>query len=247
MTLSETLMHTAKYRQYGLLADLGHTLSEVRYAVSMKRSFLENLSELRELREELSRVESAAMRASDQVFAMLDTLDETGNHKRDPLGESDVQALGKLDRQLVEVSRFLRERAAELNPVMQAKVEDPADPLVDYEILARIDYILHDEDPEYDGDDDTILTTREESLKGRHRLPDREIPFGTGALPDSEPCCWLFHDLHDHSAGLRAPALALRDCLRIGKIFIDVQVWHQYAFDLDKNEWTKRRNGGLQS
>lgn len=47
----------------------------------------------------------------------------------------------------------------------------------------------------------------------------------------AEPHCWLFHDLNDHAYGPASPMLSLEDCLRIGRIHVDVQIWQQYVFD----------------
>ena len=49
---------------------------------------------------------------------------------------------------------------------------------------------------------------------------------------DGEPHCWLFHDLYDHSYGFSKPCVPLRDCLRIGKVWVDVVIRQQYCLDI---------------
>jgi hypothetical protein len=53
---------------------------------------------------------------------------------------------------------------------------------------------------------------------------------------DGEPHCWLFHDLYDHSYGFSKPSVPLRDCLRIGKIWVDVVIRQQYYLDRTSSE-----------
>lgn len=161
-----------------------------------------------------------------------------------PLSEDEIGRLLALNRQLMGLSHHLRSVANDVTPRLDAKVADPNDPMVDYEIEVRLDYQLREDDPEHDEDDDNYLTTRTESLKHacmmeREDFADPSLPAGLLA----EPHCWLFHDLYDHDQGPQSPRLSLRDCLRIGHIWVDVQVWQQYLFDAQGEPpcQTKRR------
>lgn len=155
---------------------------------------------------------------------------------RDSLSDTDIQQLLVLNRQLRNIDPFLQSVANDVRPRMEGKLADPNDPMYDYEIEARIDFILREDDPEYSEDDDNILTTRDESLKSPE-CPWPDEPRGYGNHGSSsgvwaEPHCWRFHDLYDHAYGFESPCLSFRDCLRVGKIFIDVQIWQQYSFDI---------------
>ncbi|MDP1635258.1 MAG: hypothetical protein Q8L69_11335, partial [Gallionellaceae bacterium] len=55
----------------------------------------------------------------------------------------------------------------------------------------------------------------------------------------AEPHCHLFHDLYDHSYGVEQPSVPLRDCLRIGTVWIDVVIRQQYCLDLETGKWDK--------
>jgi len=123
--------------------------------------------------------------------------------------------------------------ATEVSPRLAAKVADPNDPMYDYEIEARLAFIMREEDPDYDEDNDNILTTRNETLK--HLRPDESENFAETIGPkglQAEPHCWRFHDLYDHEYGADSPSLSFHDCLRISKVLVDVKVCQQYDFDV---------------
>ena len=57
-----------------------------------------------------------------------------------------------------------------------------------------------------------------------------------------EAHCWLFHDLYSHSYGSYQgnddmKELSLQDCLRVGSIWVDIEVRHQAFLDIDSGEW----------
>ena len=149
------------------------------------------------------------------------------------LNDAEISQLLALNRRLRAINPLLRSIANDVTPRLEAKLADPNDPMYDYEIEARLDFILREDDPDYAEDDDNILTTRSESLKCLKS--DRDMNFSEGIGPgalEAEPHCWRFHDLYDHEYGEDAPCLSFHDCLRVGKIFIDIQVWQQYDFNL---------------
>jgi len=165
-----------------------------------------------------------------------------------PLSEGEIGQLLTLNRRLKDVASHLLSVAGDVTPRLEAKVADPDDPMYDYEIEARIAYQLREDDPDYDEEDDNYLSTRTEYLKHSSRLEEED--FGEPGLPAAllaEPHCWLFHDLYDHSYGPELPQLSFQDCLRVGRIFVDVQVWQQYVFDAQgeppcdiKRRWLNR-------
>lgn len=113
----------------------------------------------------------------------------------------------------------------------------------DYEVEALIDYELREDDPEYDDTDDNPLASREENFNCTVIFdPDQywcELLPGQESAVYGEPHCRLFYDLYHNHYGGKRRSLSFQDCLRIGKIFIDVQVQQQYCFDLEKGEWIK--------
>lgn len=150
-----------------------------------------------------------------------------------PLAESEVRQLVALNSQLMDVTQHIRSVADDVRPRLQTKLADPDDPMVDFEIDARIDYVLREDDPDYAEEDDNYLSSRTESVK---ELPvlDWECPAGSDVPQGlkAEPHCWLFHDLYSVGYGRASPRLSFKDCLRIGTKLVDVQVSQQYRFDM---------------
>lgn len=167
----------------------------------------------------------------DAMFEADDMLIEKS--RSTPLSDSEVNHVLRLNRQLTDLTRFLISAADDVTPRLEAKLADPNDPMQDYEIDARIDYVLREDDPEYAQDDDNILTTRTEPIQllFEHNGTDWGYkPMQAGLT--AEPHCWLFHDLYDMSYGRESPKVSLRDFLRIGTILVDVTILQQYAFDV---------------
>lgn len=224
------------------------TLTELRKLDGwMRRSKTRLCGMARELRSagkglpsEFAEVHSAVVRCQESIqelSAKLDAAYEANETLRDywwdeSLTDDDIHQLLALNRQLRDIAPFLRSVADDVRPRLESKVADPNNRMYDYEIEAQIDFILREDDPEYDEDDDNILTTRNESLRRQtegHRIDYERIgPDGLRA----ESHCWHFHDLYNHDYGEESPSLSFRDCLRIGTILIDVQVWQQYSFDV---------------
>ena len=168
------------------------------------------------------------------------------NEKR--LTDTETIQLLALNRRLRAIDPLLKSIAEDVTPRLEAKLLDQNDPMYDYEIEVRLDFILREDDPDYAEDDDNILTTRSESLK--YLRSDGTLNYSEGIGPDAleaEHHCWRFHDLYDHDYGEDAPHLSLHDCLRVGKIYIDVQVWQQYDIDLTNLPTTDLSSIGARS
>lgn len=189
-----------------------------------------------ELPAEIADMGAALAACQDSIEGLYEKVEATLLRKADdetPLTEAEIDQLLALNRRLRAVDPFLKLIADDVTPRLEAKLADPTDPMFDYEIEVLLDFILREDDPEYQDDDDNILTQRRDSLK---RLEtDLHADFTPPWCPaglQAEPHCWRFHDLYDHEYGVESPRLSYRDCLRIGSIWIDVQVWQQYDFDL---------------
>ena len=144
-----------------------------------------------------------------------------------PVEEKQLLAL---NQQLTVVTRHLRTVLNEVAPALEAKLADPADPMCDYEIDAHIWYHAHDDDPEV-ANDDSLLFEAEYLMKNNVQWEEVEqtyLPIPAGLLV--HPHCTLFHDLYTKSDGDNFQNLSFRDCLRIDRVLVDVQVAYQYAF-----------------
>lgn len=164
------------------------------------------------------------------------------------LTAAEERQLLALNRQLLDVTRHLRTVVDDVNPRLEAKRADPSDLMYDFEIEVRIDYQLREDDPDFVEDDDNFLTTRTASVKpSLFHLEDEvceQSYLPAGLLV--EPHCALFHDLYGHDHGVEAPSLSFKDCLRIGRIFVNVQIWQQYEFNAQSAQPcdAKRRRSG---
>lgn len=218
-SLSDRLKHTSPFRPY----------------------IKKDLAAFPEVLEKLSNIEDAIGSALALIKRLRSEAPEHGN-EHTVLKECEVERLLHLNRQLKTIARHLHNTALDVTPHLESKLANTNDPMCDYEIEVRIDFVLREDDPAYDPESDNYLTTRDVSLKIKLSEDpywiDEDITFECPDELQKEPHCWFFHSLYYHHHDDPAqPALTFMDCLRIGMIFIDVQVWQQYSFDLDKNEW----------
>lgn len=158
--------------------------------------------------------------------------------------DSEIELLMTLNLHLRSIESLIRKTAHEYSPDLIGKIKDPNDPMGDFEIGVEIDFVLRDDDPEASEDSDNILTTRNvfsaSSFDDDTDADDyRESCDSQTEQLAAEPHCYLFHDLYDHSYGLEQPRVPLRDCLRIGKVWVDVVTRQQYCLDLDTGKWEK--------
>jgi hypothetical protein len=222
------------------LAYVENWLSDSRITIHRMEKRLRSHSE--EIPPEFSQASEAAatcLESMENLHSKIDAIFEMDELEAfrtpsDPLTDSEVAQLLKLNRQLKDVTRHLQSVKNDVTPRLEAKLADPKDPMYDYEIEVRIDYQLREDDPAFAEDDDNFLSTRNETLKLEPMSDD--IDWSESYIQPSlraEPHCWLFHDLYDHAYGRESPRVPLCDCLRIGKVFVDVQIWQQYCFDVE--------------
>jgi hypothetical protein len=202
---------------------------------------------LRKALEEIGKRLSDLAAMADQVERQVELVGETccKSHRqtKDLLTEGEIAGLLRLNHRLSDLEHHLTEVALELTPRLEAKLADSNDRMADYEIDATLQFLLREDD--VFALDENILTVRKERLKDfqAHGLADnrdhREPCRADMAQLGKDRHCWLFHDLYDHGYGLTAPRVPLRDCLRIGKVWIDVVIQQQYCLNVDTGEWTK--------
>lgn len=164
------------------------------------------------------------------------------------LSEADIETLLQLNQRLIDLESFLVNRAAKQSELLEPRVADAHDPIYDYEIEAQLDFILREDDPDYDPDDDCILTSRHFDIKrldGERGIGDTEdhrepIRLFLRALGQNRHC-YLFHDLYDHGYGVEQTALSLRDCARVGEIWVDIQSTEQVALSVEKGGWRYKK------
>lgn len=192
-------------------------------------------SEFGELRAAVADCLQSSKRLNQAVFDTYES-DEWAKLAipRVELTQAEISQLLALNRHLRGVTRHLQTVVDDVKPRLEAKLADPDDPMVDYELDAHIDYQLREDDPDFAEDDDNYLSTRTETLKSSRYGWVRDDCASSYLLPAGllvEPHCYLFYDLYSHGYGVESPRLSFKDCLRVGHIFVDVEIRQQYMLN----------------
>lgn len=95
--------------------------------------------------------------------------------------------------------------------------------LDDFEVDTEISYYLAEDDPAYtDQDEEGIMAI--DNIFGIPDDGDDEINWNDNAgSMEGQKLCHLFHSLTDHIT----PKLKLADVLRIGRVWVDINVMYQ--------------------
>ena len=151
------------------------------------------------------------------------------------LSPEQMLQLQQLNDRLATIEKQVKREAMNLNTQLRVRIHDLADWLMDYEIELEITFQLREDDPAYRDDDDNILATLREMLKDCDQ-DDFGIDDGInhndifqhidGHPMQEEFHCWLYHCLYDHTN------LWFDDMLRIGSIWVDIQVWYQHNYEV---------------
>jgi hypothetical protein len=181
---------------------------------------------------------------------ILSKFDDTDIADKKEFTEDEINRLISFNQRLAELELYLCNVGAKECSQLDERVADPSDPLDDYEIEAKLYFILNEDDPEFDEDEDNFLTQRHISLKRidreygigdgiDHRVPHRNFPGGLNEVRH----CWLFKNLYENSYGLEQPSLSLYDCLRVDSIWVDVAVHRQATLDIKSGNWIQPVKG----
>ncbi len=142
--------------------------------------------------------------------------------------------LQKFNNKLHLLQNKVIEDAKKLDGTLIKRVEDKHDNLKDYEIDLEIVFYLKDDDKEYVEDEDNILITLNEGIKGistdkhqehrwgdtnHNKLQNVNHPY----IGRDEHHCWLFYRLYLYNK------LSWGDILRIGSIWAEIKVHYQYC------------------
>ncbi len=167
-----------------------------------------------------------------------------------PLRTDEVARLLQLNRYLKKMEALLKTVTATLRPALAAKIANPADPMGDYELEAQMHYTLREDDTAWRGDSDNFLTSRQALLKhGCYQLAngaDHRVWMPRMEALNTEPHCWSFNDLWENEYGPDNPSVPLRDCLRLGSVWVEVVIRQQYCLHLDSGEWVQENHPSLE-
>ena len=196
--------------------------------------------------EHAEEIEAAMTMLNKHLKNLSETLDEeiqsNCSHQEQLLSAEKSARLLQLNRHLSKLGSFLTGLVSTIEPTLLSKLSDADDPMADYEVEKKLHYTLRESDPEWSADSDNFLTTREEPLKSNQKplspVEAHGLTVKNGAL-DADQHCWLLRDLYDHNYGLTKPRVPLRDCLRLGEVWVDVLIKQQYWLNLDTGQWEK--------
>jgi lysyl-tRNA synthetase class I len=148
------------------------------------------------------------------------------------LSWQNLQKLQEFNKRLHTTQEKILREAIKLDDELIKRVEDADDLLDDYEMELEIAFYLKEDDPSYEEDEDNILETLNEYLKGisqtdiktdhRWSANHNEFIHHKNHPMKDDFHCWLYHCLYDHTD------LKWEDILRIGTIWIDIKVDYQY-------------------
>lgn len=210
-------------------------LSEMRRSIRRSRYeafplIIEKLDRLEEAVEDASSYVKQAIEASRSAMAPAERFGPEN------------QRIHEFDALLRKLTDQIKLECANAQQPLDDRIADPADPIGDFEIDVRIDYIADEKAIGYSDNSDNCLTSRDYSMRqlvpGESGLLDGEWEIPNGSEVDKWPRgCWLFHDLVDHSCGPNNPRLALRKIDAIGTIWIEVIVRQQYWLDTKTGKW----------
>lgn len=136
---------------------------------------------------------------------------------------------------LMKLNTSLRNIEERYRPILDAKfnelnarVLDPLDWLMEFNLTYTITFYLRESDPEFEEDDDNILM----QMQNDHFIRDvSKDDWGFGAThinhAENAACflgeqhCYTYHHLYDHCS------LDWRDLLRIGSLYFDIHIDEQ--------------------
>lgn len=144
----------------------------------------------------------------------------------------EIECLIKINLMLQEVQSKIQIKVNELQKEMDKKLSTIQN-MFDYEIKIRLFFILKEDDKEFEEDDDNIIAEHTchvfkkylETIfsEVNYMLPGQSLSHPLNKIDQ----CELFHHLYDH-----IPYMRLKDIIRIGSVWIDIQVYHQFKFEL---------------
>jgi hypothetical protein len=154
----------------------------------------------------------------------------------------EIQELVLLNSKLIKIEEHIISRLEKQYSNIKKDLNDCED-LVDYELDVIVSYYLKETDIDWFEDNDNILVEYNNSAKSilfnehGYRIGDNEDHKELGIMSNYPEeiqemrHCYLFHDLYDHHFGIN-----MRDCLRIGSIWIDIVNTTQSRFNLETKD-----------
>ncbi len=201
------------------------------------------LAELKDIRERIETMDRAFLKARGELYR-LTRHDAPARLRSIDLPQAEQDQLHQINHQLEQITQHIGGAATQIGGELDRRLADPSDRLWDYEMEAKVSLVLRETDPAYSEDSDNFLAQLDLFLFERKR-PGSGWEISGSEWPDGyafEPMAHgrMFHELLHHSDGSngRLP-VNLTDILRIGGVWCDLTVIHQFYFDLTRGQWIK--------
>ena len=197
----------------------------------------------RQYQKALNRLELAEKEIQEQKESLRKFVEKELEGKEDNFQDTpeNIAELEKLNVHLRVIENEANVEVQKIKQALQARLREQEDFLTDYEIEIEVTFDLRKDDPEYSEDEDNILVTLYcsdyigfDDVDENYDYNDvvRFLPFRH---------CALFHALYDHIT----PRLHRSNLLRIGTIWVEIEVKYQKKYGLESGEL--RRDNGIGS
>lgn len=203
---------------------------------SMYLTEAKNAVNMRQYQKALDRLDQAAEELDQQRKGLRKFLEKEleDKQKRFEPTETNRAKLQRLNDQLTVIQEEVNKEVQEIKEGLKGRLRDQKDFLTDYEIEIELEFYLRDDDPEYSEDEDSILVTlRCGDYIGAEDEEDLDYADGPMETFLPGPHCYLFHSLYDH---ITPKNLHWSDLLRIGSVWVDIEVTYQNHYQLESGQ-----------
>ncbi len=150
--------------------------------------------------------------------------------------EAQVISLINFHQQLTDMELYLADIGKKECVALDSRVLDADDILTGYECFATLDYVLSNTDPGFNHKEYEAYSSRRVNLKNldlkrrigsntSYRVPTTEFYGEHNEFSQT----WLYHEFGNKCAMPKDTGLSLKDCLRIGSIWLYFKIHYFYS------------------
>lgn len=154
----------------------------------------------------------------------------------------EVNRLGYINKYFEQIATHIDATATEIGQVLDVRLADDADRLWDYEMDAKMNFVLREDDLANSDESDNFLTELD-LLMLKPDGPAQGWEIHSNDWPDeSDPMPFgrIFRELLDPSdVTKKLPSVDMKDILRIGGVWCDLVVTYQFYYDITQGNWIK--------
>lgn len=143
-----------------------------------------------------------------------------------------VDTLRNINTHMRNISQVVGSITKTISETLDIPLENKTDKLWDYKVDVEMAFILREDDAAFSESSDNFIAKTEPFLFDDNEWADGYEDF---ILPH----CDVFHDLYFYGGFEKSP-MDYEDMERIGSVWVDVIVRHQYLYDLTTGKWIKK-------